>query len=203
MIDRGVARRPVAEVVAAAVSGGVDWIQIRERGLEGGALLEVADSIASAAQRAAAERRQPVRVIVNRRADVALAIGADGVHLGFDGMEVGDARRLLGAESLVGVSAHGADELKARCAGSAPSYALLAPIFAPRSKTATRAPLGAEELAAAAAGAVPVLAQGGVAATNAGALVSAGAAGVAVTGAILMAEDPGAATRALRAALDA
>jgi thiamine-phosphate pyrophosphorylase len=143
-----------------------------------------------------------VRVIVNRRADAALAAGADGVHLGFDAMPAAAARALFGAEALVGVSCHAAAELQA--ADPAASSAQLAPIFAPLSKPASRAALGLAALAAAcAATRLPVLAQGGLDPERAAAAVAAGAAGVAVTGAILMAPDPGTATAARRRALEA
>ena len=198
MVDRSVARRPIGEAVAAAVRAGVDWVQVRERGLEGAALLDVCDEIARAARDAAAGARQPLRVIVNRRIDAALAIEADGVHLGFDAVDAACARRLLGAQRLVGVSVHGASELPVAEA----SYAQLAPVFAPRSKAATRPALGPGEVESAARCGLPVLAQGGVDAERVAPMLAAGAAGVAVTGAILMAQDPGAATAALRAALD-
>jgi thiamine-phosphate diphosphorylase len=141
-------------------------------------------------------------VIVNRRSDVALAIGAEGVHLGFDAVDTEVARQLLGPEALVGVSCHAHEEVHAGGSASGASYAHLAPIFPPLSKAASRPALGLGALRAA-AGARPVLAQGGVEASNAGACLEAGAAGIAVTGAVLMAEDPGAAAAALRAALDA
>jgi thiamine-phosphate pyrophosphorylase len=182
------------------VRAGVDWVQVRERALEGVALLEHARAVAQAARAAARERGGSVRVIVNRRADVALACGADGIHLGQDAMRPGEARALLGPETLVGVSCHGAAEL-AEARGA--SYAQLAPIFAPLSKAASRPALGLAALAAACdATGLPILAQGGIDPGRAAAAVAAGAAGVAVTGAILMAPDPGAAAAALRRALD-
>ncbi len=168
---------------------------MRERALEGGALLRWTRSLSRAARQA----RDSVRVLVNRRADVALAAGADGLHLGHDAMDPADARRLLGPKAQIGVSLHDPDEIEA--AGAA-SYAQLAPIFEPLSKAASRPALGLSALRAAAGRGLPVLAQGGVEARHAAALLAAGAAGVAVTGAVLMAEDPGAAAAALRAALD-
>jgi len=154
--------------------------------------------MAEAARAGARARGGRARVIVNRRVDVALAIGADGVHLGFDAMEVAAARRLLGPDALVGVSCHSTDEVRA---ARGASYAQLAPIFAPLSKLASRPPLGLAALGRAAGG-PPVLAQGGIDAAGAAALASAGAAGVAVTGAILLAPDPAQAAAALRSALD-
>ena len=137
--------------------------------------------------------------MVNRRSDVALAVGADGVHLGFDAVAPEEARRLLGDDAWIGVSCHAPEEVE-RAEGA--SYAHLAPIYAPLSKAATRAPLGPAALTRVGC-ARPVLAQGGITAENAGACVAAGAAGVAVTGAILQAADVFAAAQGLRRALDA
>ncbi|MGH0031766.1 MAG: thiamine phosphate synthase [Myxococcota bacterium] len=109
-------------------------------------------------------------------------------------------RALLGPDAWVGVSAHGPGEIDPE--GGA-SYAHLAPIHAPLSKEATRAPLGTDALRRAARRGLPVIAQGGLQASNARAAIEAGAAGIAVTGAILHADDPARAARALREALDA
>jgi len=195
--DRRASRHPLAEAVAAAVSAGVDWVQIREKDLEGDALLALADSIAEAARRA----DPAVRVLVNRRIDVALAAALDGVHLGFDAAPPAVARRLLGAAKLVGLATHAPGEVEPAALPHL-SYAHLAPIFTPLSKPAGRAPLGPAALRFAYASPLPVFAQGGIDASNAGACVRAGAAGVAVTGAILAAADPAAAAAALRRALD-
>jgi thiamine-phosphate pyrophosphorylase len=189
-----------AEAIAAAVAGGADWVQLRERALPARALLAWVDAV-SAAVRAAAGGGRRVAVLVNRRVDVALAAEADGVHLGFDAMAAAQARALLGPDRLVGVSAHAPHELAAAAAGGA-AYAHLAPLFQPFSKPPERPALGLAALAGARAAGLPVLAQGGIDAARAAAAVRAGAAGVAVTGAVLGAGDPGAAARALRAALD-
>jgi len=200
VLDRALLRGDAAATVEAAVRGGVDWVQVRERELTDAALLALTDAVVGAVRRACRGRDTPARVLVNRRADVALAAGADGVHLGFDAMAAADARRVLGDAALLGVSAHAPDELDA---GAGLSYAHLAPIFAPLSKAATRPALGLAALTAAAGRGVPLLAQGGLDCHNARSAIEAGAAGVAVTGAILMADDPGVAARALREALDA
>jgi thiamine-phosphate pyrophosphorylase len=200
VIDRGAAVRALPAAVEAAVRAGVDWVQVRERELDGAALLAFAEDVAEAARRGAREVGREVRILVNRRADVALAIGADGVHLGFDAMDVAAARRVLGEDALVGVSTHCVGEVRA-AAGA--SYVHLAPVFAPLSKPATREALGLAAIEAAARAKVPVIAQGGIDASNAGAVCAAGATGVAVTGAVLMADDPATATAALRRALGA
>jgi thiamine-phosphate pyrophosphorylase len=193
--DRAASRRPLAELVETAVAGGVDWIQVRARDLEGAALLDHVEEIREAAGGRA-------RVLVNRRVDVALAAGADGVHLGFDGMPPETARELLGPDALIGVATHEPGEIAGEVR-TALSYAHLAPIFPPLSKAPSRNPLGVAALEEAARHGVPVLAQGGIEAENAGSCIEAGAAGVAVTGSILACADPAAATAALRKALDA
>ena len=175
---------------------GVDWLQVRDRSVEGAALLDAVERAVAAARRSV----RPVRVVVNRRADVARIAGADGVHLGFDALPASRARLLLGPEAWIGVSVHDPGEVKGEPTAN---YAHLAPIFAPLSKASERTPLGLAGLRAACDGGVPVLAQGGIEPANARAVLAAGAAGVAVTGAIGNALDPARASRALRCALDA
>jgi thiamine-phosphate pyrophosphorylase len=199
VIDRESAGPGLARAVQAAVAAGVDQVQVRERRLTGARLLAHAREIAAAARRGARDSGRAVQVFVNRRADIALAIGADGVHLGFDAMEIIDARRLLGPRACIGVSTHSVDEVAAAIGAD---QAHLAPIFAPLSKHGTRPALGLEAIAAAARNGIPVLAQGGITARSAGDACRAGAAGVAVTGAILLAADVTSATRALRTALN-
>jgi len=73
----------------------VDWVQIRDRELSGAALLDFTDTISSAAREAATARGGEIRILLNRRSDIALAAGADGVHLGFDAVDPQTARRKL------------------------------------------------------------------------------------------------------------
>jgi thiamine-phosphate pyrophosphorylase len=209
-MDRSVCRRPAAEAVEAAVAAGVDWLQIRERALEDRELLAWARELVQAAQRGARSGGRPLRVLVNRRLDLALALRADGVHLGRGAVTVADARALLASGKagaapsqppLVGVSAHGLAEVEAAARAGA-DYVQLAPVFDPRSKAATRSALGVDDLRRASALRIPVLAQGGVDGARCDPIIAAGAAGVAVTGAILMADDPGRAAGELRRALD-
>ena len=196
VVDRATSRRPLREAVALAVAAGVDWIQIRDRELEGAALLAWARILVDSARRAEPD----VRVIVNRRIDVALSLEADGAHLGFDALDVASARRLLGPNSRIGVSAHHPDEVAAAAEAGA-NYAHLAPIFDPLSKPVHRPAIGLSALRAASKYGIPVIAQGGIDATRCAAVLEAGASGVAVTGAVLSADDPAAASAALREAL--
>jgi thiamine-phosphate pyrophosphorylase len=205
VVDRSAVRGDLANCVAAAVGAGVDWVQIRERNLEGAALLAHAEEIGRTARQAAARRGGRVEIFVNRRIDIALALGADGVQLGFDAVDPPTARRLLGTDAKfgpngkIGISAHHPDEI--RTAPPEVDYAQLAPIARPLSKPRAGPYLGVRAIAEAARYGIPVIAQGGVTADNATAIAAAGAAGIAVTGAILSAPDPASATRALRAAL--
>ena len=197
VVDRGSSRHPLAEAVAEACAGGVDWLQLREREFEGAAWLRWAEELAAAARSSA----PGIRILVNRRLDVALAMGADGVHLGFDAMPVAAARALLGPESLVGVSTHTPAEVRS-LASVGVDYVHLAPIHPPKSKPASRPPLGSEKLAEACLAGVPVIAQGGLEPKLCAEAIRAGAAGVAVTGAILAAQNPRKAAEALRESLD-
>jgi thiamine-phosphate pyrophosphorylase len=201
VVDRAAARGDLANCVAAAVAAGVDWVQIRERELEGAALLAHAEEIGAAARQAAAQRGGRVEIFINRRIDIALALGADGVQLGFDAVDPPTARRLLSADAKIGISTHHPDEI--RTALPEVDYAQLAPIAQPLSKSHAGPYLGVRALAEATGYGIPVIAQGGITAANAAAIAAAGAAGIAVTGAILSAPDPAHATRALRAALAA
>jgi len=179
----------------------VDWVQIRDRELSSAALLELTDTLSSASRTAASSCGRDVRILVNRRVDIALAAGADGVHLGFDAMAPEIAWKLLGDQALVGCSTHSPQETFERC--GAASYTHLAPIFEPLSKVSTRSCVGLSGLQeATSSGAATVLAQGGISASNARSVCAAGAAGIAVTGAILQALDPKRAAEALREELD-
>jgi thiamine-phosphate diphosphorylase len=201
VLDRALLRGDAAATVEAAVRGGADWVQVRERALADAALLALAEAVADAARRGSRGRAAPARVLINRRADLALAVEADGVHLGFDALAPAEAAALLPPGCEIGVSAHTPDEVRlARDAGA--SYAHLAPIWAPISKPAEREALGPAGLRTACCYGIPVLAQGGVTAERCADAIAAGAAGIAVTGDILLADDPGRAAAMLRAALD-
>lgn len=194
MLDADTAARFAGAGIRELAGAGVDWLQLRDREAEGGALLALAEDLYRDAHAAGA------RLLVNRRVDVALAAGADGVHLGFDALPAARARALLPAEAEVGVSTHAPDEIPGHAGAS---YVHLAPIHAPLSKPSERPPLGLAALREARRHGVPVLAQGGLEPANAAEAVAAGASGIAVTGAIGQADDPVRAVRALREALDA
>jgi len=184
--------RPLLDVVTAALRGGVGAVQLRERGLETRALLELAIALRQATRAAGAA------LLINDRIDVALACDADGVHLPGHSFAVADARALLGPRRLIGVSTHHPDEVAAAAAAGA-DFAVFGPIFATPSKATYGAPQGLDALARARrAAALPLFAIGGVDADTAAAVRGAGADGIAVIRAVLAAPDPAAAARALR-----
>jgi thiamine-phosphate pyrophosphorylase len=184
--------RDLVAVVTAALEAGLPAVQVREKDLPGRPLLALAEALRTATARTGA------LLFVNDRIDVAIAAGADGVHLGGGSVAVAVARRLLPAGALVGVSTHA----PAEPATTGADFAFFGPVFATPSKEPFGPPQGTARLAEAVAAApVPVLAIGGVGAAEVPAVCAAGAAGVAVIRAILAAADPAAATRRLLAAL--
>ena len=181
--------------IAAAVSGGVDMVQLREKDLPGGRLLELAREIRGAAG------DRPL-LLVNERADVALAAGAAGVQLGEEGLPVAAAREILGPERLVGRSVHSV-EGAVEAAGQGADFLVVGTMYPSRSHPG-----------AAAAGPgllrrisrrchVPLVGIGGIDAGNLGEVLRAGACGAAVISGILGAPDPEAAARELKQTMTA
>jgi thiamine-phosphate pyrophosphorylase len=168
-------------------------VQLREKGLAGGALLALARSLAAAC------RQHGQLLLVNERVDVALACGADGVHLPGDAVGADRARRLLGPGALVGVSCHSADEVGQAWAAGA-DYASFGPVWATPSKAGLGEPVGLERLAEASHLGLPLVALGGVEPARARRAFQAGAAGVGAIRAWLTGSDPAGAIRALLAA---
>lgn len=186
--------RGVLAVVAAAVRGGATCVQLREKSLDTRAFVERA--------RALKAWLAPLGVplIVNDRVDVALACGADGVHVGQSDMAPEDVRRFMPL-ALIGLSIESAVQLVA--AERAPvDYYGISPVFATGSKHDAAAALGLEGLRAIRARTRrPLVAIGGIHAGNAAAVMAAGADGLAVVSALCAAADPAEAARSLRAAM--
>jgi thiamine-phosphate pyrophosphorylase len=196
--DRPLARgRPLPAVIAAAVAGGCTVVQLREKEASTREFLTLARAVKSVLASGSAP------LIINDRIDVALACGADGVHLGQDDMPCAEARRFLGDRMIVGVSVSTVDEAR-RAEAEGADYLGVGPIFATPTKADTPTPTGLAGLAAVRrATTLPLVAIGGVKATNATDVIAAGADGVAVVSAIMSAEDPGRAARDLLAAVRA
>jgi thiamine-phosphate pyrophosphorylase len=160
-------------------------VQLREKDLDGRPLIQLATELGQIC------RRYKVPLLVNGRIDVALAAGADGVHLPADGIAADDARKLLGPSRLIGVSTHNAGEIT-RAEGLGADFAVFGPVFETISKGAYAAPAGPQGLASVcAAASIPVFALGGITPARMADLDDSGAAGVAVIGAIMGVKDPG------------
>jgi thiamine-phosphate pyrophosphorylase len=186
--------RPLIDVVEQALQGGVRAVQLRERDLDTRSLLHLAHGLRVLTHRYGA------LLLVNDRIDIALASGADGIHLPAESFGVKDART-LGPDLLIGVSTHRPDEVAAAEAAGA-DFVVFGPVFDTPSKRPFGPPAGLEALAEAALGArLPVLAIGGITGERVRDVRESGAAGVAVIRAVLAADDPTAASRALTDAI--
>ena len=170
----GALRACLVAQVRHAVDAGIDLIQVRERDLEAGELAALVTELL------VVTRATPTRIVVNDRMDVALACGADGVHLRGDSIPIAAARRLAPAGFLIGRSVHGVDEA---IGAAGADYLIAGTVFASSSKLAQAPLLGIEGLRSIAKAVdLPVLAIGGIADDRIGEVVAAGAAGFAAIG---------------------
>jgi len=195
--DPGLIRgRPLLEVVTAALSGGVTAVQLRDKGATPRDLF-----VQGAEMRLLAQRHNAL-FLTNDRVDLALALAADGVHVGPEDLPPLETRSLMPRPRLMGVSVGTVLEaLSAQEAGA--DYLGAGPVFATATKPDAREPIGIPALASiAAAVRIPVVGIGGINARNAASVVEAGAAGVAVVSAIVAAEDPQSAASEIRARVD-
>jgi thiamine-phosphate pyrophosphorylase len=195
--DRGLAHgRSNLEIVKAAVQGGVTCVQLREKECSTldfiGQALAIKDFLKSSG----------VPLIINDRVDVALAIEADGVHLGQTDMPLDIAKKILGDSMIIGISAESLeDALEAEKGGA--DYLGVSPIYATPTKTDTAPALGLEGLRAIReAVRLPLVGIGGLNRKNSAAVIQNGANGVAVVSAIVAADDPATAARDLLQIID-
>ncbi|MBM4126686.1 MAG: thiamine phosphate synthase [Nitrospira sp.] len=187
--------RSLPLLIQQAVDAGLPAVQLRERDLSTGELRALAREIQSITMPRA------VPLVVNDRADLALAMNLDGVHLRANSLPVPVARRLVGADRLVGVSTHSLSEVEQASRDGA-DYVLFGPIFDTPSKRPFGPPLGLAVLTEVCRHSpIPVFAVGGVTSASVSDVRGAGAYGVAVIGAILAHDDVAAATREMLASL--
>ena len=182
--------RDLIEVVEVALANGVTTIQLRSKSLTDRATLTLANAIVERCRTAGAMS------IINDRLDIALAAGADGIHLGVDDLPIADARRLA-PQCVIGYSPE-TDVQASAAAASGANYLGVGPVFGTVSKADAGAAIGLPtvERRTKLAGA-PVIGIGGISASTAKSVIDAGAVGVAVVSAILRAPEPAAATREL------
>ena len=196
--DRGLcAGRSLEEVVARAVQGGVASVQVREKA---GA---TRDFVAEALRLKALLAPHGIPLIVNDRVDVALAVGAEGVHVGQSDLPCELARQLMGPKAIIGLSVETWEDV-VRAQDQPVDYLGVSPVFATPTKTDTRGAWGLEGLARIRAfSRHPLVAIGGLNDANIEAVVRAGAEGIAVVSALCSAADPCQAARELNALIQA
>ena len=187
--------RPLVDVLRAAAALGVRLFQYRDKQ----ATMKEAYAQALALRQAATE--VGAWLIINDRCDLALAVQADGVHLGQEDLPMADARQLLGSEKVIGLSTHTTEQVR-EAVILKPDYIGFGPIFSTSTKADHDPVVGLDGLQdARALTTLPMFAIGGITADSVGDIMAAGADGVAVISAILKAPDLDAAIRTFHQAL--
>jgi len=184
-------------VIEEALEGGARGIQLREKDMSGRELYYLAEKVKALCA------RWQARLLVNDRADVALAVDADGVHLGGHSMPARVARELIGAKRLIGVSVHSLDEAcRAEEAGA--DFVVFGPVYFTPSKAAYGAPQGLDALKKVVEKvSVPVYPIGGIQAQNIAETKKIGSRGIALISAIMASPTPRSATKEILKALGA
>jgi thiamine-phosphate pyrophosphorylase len=199
-------RGDLAQFVDAALAGGVDIVQLRDKGSAGERRfgpLEARDELAACKILADAARRHGALFAVNDRADIARATGADVLHLGQGDLPLGVAREIVGPDTLIGLSTHDRDQVAA-AGDSGADYFCVGPCWPTPTKPGRQAPgLQLVRAAAELGGDKPWFAIGGIDARRLPDVLDAGARRIVVVRAITAAEDPRAAAEQLRSALAA
>jgi thiamine-phosphate pyrophosphorylase len=181
--DRKQTKLPLIDAVRLALEGGVKAIQLREKDLSVRNLLNLAQEVRSIT------REFEAQLIINDRVDVAIAVKADGVHLGRQSMPPEPVRRLVGRDMLIGVSTHSVAEARAAEAGGA-DFITFGPVFFTASKAHFVAPVGLECLTIVKSQVkIPVFALGGMKSGNISEALRCGADGVSLISAIFGADD--------------
>lgn len=191
--DRGLAGgRKLAEIVEAAVRGGVTMVQLREKAATTRAFLEEARALK------ALLGPLGIRLVVNDRLDIALAVDADGVHVGQTDLPVEEVRRLVGPGKIVGLSITDATQI-VRPDAAAADYLGIGPIYLQQTKDDAATPLGVEGFRRLRTlTRKPVMAIGGLKPDNSAPVLAAGADGLAVVSAIIAADEPEVVARQFR-----
>jgi thiamine-phosphate pyrophosphorylase len=195
------ASRDLAELARLCARGGATLVQLRDKHSDTGAMVETARAIKMALAPFG------VAFVVNDRVDVALAVGADGVHIGPEDMAVADARRLLGPDAIIGLSIKSPAEAEAAPVDMI-DYVGSGGVYVTLSKEQKKPPIGPQGLARIIdvlkrrKQQMPICGIAGVDASNAAEVIGAGADGVAVISALSLAPDPAAAAHTLRGIVD-
>lgn len=182
--DRQLAKKPIEHVVEEAIKGGVDCVQLREKNIDTRQFVEIAQTIKYITD------RHNVPLIINDRIDVALAVKADGVHLGQDDMPLPIARTLVPHSMIIGISVSTVNEaIEAQRDGA--DYIGAGSVFPTSTKDDISGIIGLEGLQEITkAVSIPVIAIGGIQIHNAQDVMEHGAGGIAVVSAIVCADNP-------------
>lgn len=190
--ERGMLRgRDLTDVVMQAVEGGVTMVQLREKDISTREFIELAQALKSVLM------RTRVPFIINDRVDVALAVDADGVHIGQSDMPYDIARRMLGSDKIIGLSVENFAEIEEANRLDV-DYIGVSPVFATPTKTDTAMPFGLDGLREAVRRSLhPSVAIGGINMSNFRSVLSTGTNGIAVVSAIMDSDNPREASRLL------
>ncbi len=182
LLHRGSRAKPAFDMAMDAMSGGLRWLQLRDKEASRLQLFKTARLLR------ALTRANDATLIINDHPDIALAVDADGVHLGQDDLPVEQVRRLMGDKKIIGVSTHSIDQaLEAQRGGA--DYIGFGPIFATQTKDAG-SPKGVDAIRELLAQiTIPIVAIGGISEESLGAVLEAGASAVAVASGILEQDD--------------
>ncbi len=191
--ERGMLRgRDLTDVVMQAVEGGVTMVQLREKDISTREFIELAQALKSVLM------RMRVPFIINDRVDVALAVDADGVHIGQSDMPYDIARRMLGSDKIIGLSVENFAEIEEANRLDV-DYIGVSPVFATPTKTDTAMPFGLDGLREAVRRSLhPSVAIGGINMSNFRSVLSTGTNGIAVVSAIMDSDNPREASRLLK-----
>ena len=194
--DRNISKYPLVDTIKEAVSAGVDMVQLREKDISTKEYFELARQIKIICKKYSA------LFIINNRVDIALAVEADGIHLGWQSLPFHVARQLLGKEKIIGISTHSKNEaVSAQEKGA--DYITLGPVFPTASKNGLIAPLGCNNFSDIIKNIqLPVFAIGGIKENNAEEIIKSGANGLAVISALLQSKNIGETTNIMKAKLN-
>ena len=195
--DRGIAgKRDIADIVLEAVQGGVTMVQLREKNISTREFVELAVKLKKILT------PYDVPLIINDRVDVAVASGADGVHIGQSDMPYHIARGMLGYDKIIGLSVENFEQVE-ESNGLAVDYIGISPVFSTPTKTDTAEPFGLEGLKKAVAMSThPTVGIGGMNPDTAASVMATGTDGIAVVSAIVGAKSPREASQNLLKIID-
>lgn len=195
--DRGLSLgRDIEWIVKRAVEGGATIVQLREKDIDTREFIELGLRLK------AALAPYGVPLIINDRVDVALAVDADGVHIGQSDMPYATARKLLGPDKIIGLSAENMEQV-VEANGLDVDYVAISPVYSTATKTDTAAPFGLDGLREAVKLSThPTCAIGGMNLSTAADVMACGTDGIAVVSAIVSADDPAEASRKLKDIID-